>query len=146
MSIQSEITRLNTNVTNALSAISGKGVTVPADANSDDLAGLIGQIEAGGSGGGTTAPFEIYANSSLYLMGGSYSEVRVRAVVSDENCHIENCIIENLYLHAAPTVLFAQMSTFTNIYCAFSQSACNVEEWLSRFDSFAENIYYDQTL
>ena len=49
MSIQSEITRLNTNVTNALSAISGKGVTVPADANSDSLAGLIEQIEAGTS-------------------------------------------------------------------------------------------------
>jgi len=48
MSIQSEITRLRENVSNALQAISAKGVTVPEGANSDDLAALIGQIETGG--------------------------------------------------------------------------------------------------
>lgn len=53
MSIQSEITRLSGNVSNALDAIEAKGVTIPTGANSDDLANLIGQISGGGGGGGS---------------------------------------------------------------------------------------------
>lgn len=49
MSIQSEITRISGNVTNALAAIAAKGVIVPAGSNSDDLADLIALIEGGGS-------------------------------------------------------------------------------------------------
>jgi hypothetical protein len=37
-----------TNITNALTALAEKGVTVPAGANSGNLAGLIAAIEAGG--------------------------------------------------------------------------------------------------
>lgn len=51
MSVQSEITRLSGNVTAALSAIAGKGVTVPDGSNSDSLAALIESIQAGGGGG-----------------------------------------------------------------------------------------------
>lgn len=47
MSIQSEITRLSGNVSDALDAIEAKGVTIPSGANSDDLANLIGQISTG---------------------------------------------------------------------------------------------------
>ena len=56
MSVQSEITRLSDNVTAALAAIAGKGVTVPNGSNSNSLASLIAAIEAGGGGGGTAAP------------------------------------------------------------------------------------------
>lgn len=51
MSIQSEITRLQTNITAALAALAEKGVEVPAGANSNALAGLIAAIEAGGGSG-----------------------------------------------------------------------------------------------
>jgi len=54
MSIQSEITRLSGNVSDALDAIEAKGVTIPTGANSDDLANLIGQITGGGGGGSLT--------------------------------------------------------------------------------------------
>lgn len=47
MSVQSEITRLTTNVSNALDAIGAKGVLVPVNSNSDDLAELISQITCG---------------------------------------------------------------------------------------------------
>lgn len=50
MSIQSEITRISGNVSDALTAIANKGVTVPSGSNSDDLATLIGQIQTGGGG------------------------------------------------------------------------------------------------
>lgn len=47
MSIQSEITRISGNVSAALDAVAGKGVTVPAGSNSDDLALLIASIPQG---------------------------------------------------------------------------------------------------
>lgn len=50
MSIQSEITRLSGNVSDALDAIEAKGVTIPTGSNSDDLASLIAQISGGGGG------------------------------------------------------------------------------------------------
>lgn len=50
MSIQSEITRISGNVSDAFTAITNKGVTVPAGSTSDDLADLIGQISGGGGG------------------------------------------------------------------------------------------------
>lgn len=49
MSIATEISRISGNVSDALTAISNKGVTVPSGSNSDDLADLIGQIQQGGN-------------------------------------------------------------------------------------------------
>lgn len=50
MSIQSEITRLSGNVTDAFTAITAKGVTVPSGSTSDDLYSLIMQISGSGTG------------------------------------------------------------------------------------------------
>lgn len=44
MSIQSQIDRLTANVAAALEAVAAKGVTVPDNANSDNLAALIAAI------------------------------------------------------------------------------------------------------
>lgn len=54
MSISSEISRISGNVSDALTAIANKGVTVPSGANSDDLATLIAAIDTGGGGGTRT--------------------------------------------------------------------------------------------
>ena len=54
MSIQTQIDRISGNVSAALSAIAGKGVTVPDGSNSDALAELIASIEAGGGGDSVT--------------------------------------------------------------------------------------------
>lgn len=50
MSIQSEITRISGNVSDSLDAVAAKGVTVPANATSDDLPSLIRSIPQGSSG------------------------------------------------------------------------------------------------
>ena len=50
MGIQAQIDRIKNNVTRSLAKVSEKGVTVPADANSDDLEGLIDAITGGGGG------------------------------------------------------------------------------------------------
>ena len=52
MSISSEISRISGNVSDALTAIANKGVTVPSGSNSDDLADLIASIQTGGGSGG----------------------------------------------------------------------------------------------
>lgn len=51
MSISTEITRISGNVSDALTAIGAKGVTVPTGANSDDLATLITAIPTTSTGG-----------------------------------------------------------------------------------------------
>lgn len=49
MSVQSQIDRIDGNVKKALAKISEKGVSVAANANSDDLETLISAIETGGN-------------------------------------------------------------------------------------------------
>ena len=56
--LETKIDRIATAVTSALSALTAKGVTVPAGANVESLAALIEGIEAGGGGGGgSVEPF-----------------------------------------------------------------------------------------
>lgn len=50
MSISTEITKLNTNLTASYTACSNKGATLPASQNFDNLATCIGSIPSGGSG------------------------------------------------------------------------------------------------
>lgn len=50
MSIATEISRIAGNVSDSLTAVASKGVTVPAGSTSDDLAELIAQIQTGGGG------------------------------------------------------------------------------------------------
>lgn len=51
MSISTEITRISGNVSDALTAIGNKGVTIPSGSNSDDLATLITAIPTTSTGG-----------------------------------------------------------------------------------------------
>lgn len=51
MSIQSEINRISQNVSDSLTAVAAKGVTVPTGSTSDDLPDLIAAIPSGGGGG-----------------------------------------------------------------------------------------------
>lgn len=49
MSISSEISRISQNITDSLTAVANKGVTVPGGSTSDNLPNLISQISTGGS-------------------------------------------------------------------------------------------------
>jgi hypothetical protein len=77
MSIQSEINRIKGNVDDTLSALSGAGVAVPANANSDDLPALVNElgsavipVERGGTG--ATAVRDAAQNLSVpSLLGGT---------------------------------------------------------------------------
>lgn len=56
MSIASQITRINNNISNAYSACSAKGATMPSTQNSANLANCISSI-SGGSGGGSVTDY-----------------------------------------------------------------------------------------
>ena len=60
MSIQTEINRLRANVKNTLNAIAAKGVTVPSNSTSDNMAGLVAKINTL-----TTVEFELDENGYL---------------------------------------------------------------------------------
>ena len=73
--IETKIGRISTAVTSALSALTAKGVTVPAGANVESLAALIESIEAGGGdissifGRQTiTGTFTLASDSTSYIM------------------------------------------------------------------------------
>lgn len=73
MSIQSEITRLSGNVSDALTAIANKGVTIPTGSNSDDLATLIGQIQQGGQvPSGIKYSWEAWDDGAIDVSGYEY--------------------------------------------------------------------------
>ena len=87
MSIASEIQRLQTDSEAIASAISAKGVIVPAGSGYDDYATLIGQISTGGGGGGSL-PYDaqveyIAANGTQYINTGITPAYTSTAVVID---------------------------------------------------------------
>lgn len=65
MSIASQITRINNNISNAYSACSAKGATMPPAQNSANLANCISSITGGGGGGGSVTD---YLKQSLISM------------------------------------------------------------------------------
>ena len=83
MSISSEISRISQNVSDSLTAVGNKGVTVPSGSNSDDLPSLISQI---------TSPSDwlypasdLYPSSSVYPIGVAYGRVTVEALTITQN-------------------------------------------------------------
>ena len=79
MSIQSEVNRLKTNVSNSFAAVSEKGGTVAAGANSDDLAASIRTIPSGADlnfeiVGGTEQPTNPKENTIWVKTGTGFPE------------------------------------------------------------------------
>ena len=64
MSVQTEITRIESAKTAIATAIEGKGVTVPTGTKLDGLAALVESIEAGGGGGNIATGTLVYANNT----------------------------------------------------------------------------------
>ena len=77
MSVQDQINRIGGNITNALSAVAEKGVTVPEGSNSDNLADLIAEIQPSGEGG--TGGSDI----SLGLTGATVGQIAKITAVDD---------------------------------------------------------------
>jgi len=99
MSISSEITRISGNVSDALTAIGNKGVTVPSGSNSDDLADLIGAIT------GDLATKTITLNGSYSAeddQADGYSEVTVNVQGGASMTEVANTYGTELVITSAP--------------------------------------------
>lgn len=121
MSIATEISRIAGNVSDSLTAISNKGVTVPAGSNSDDLAGLIAQI----SGGSISISDEPNATGTTLVVTGDSSGGG--GVITQD---------ENGYLVLSPTGGGGGGgATQHSIYFEFSDST-----------NTTINVYYDDAL
>lgn len=80
MSIQSEITRISGNVSDALDAIAAKGVTVPSGSNSDDLATLIAQISSGSGGSVTVVETQDSHGGTIVSISGTTVTLQAKTV------------------------------------------------------------------
>lgn len=72
MTIASEITRIEGNISAAYTAASGKGATLPATENSDNLATCIGSIP---SGGGSSGKYQLLDRVIGVTSFGPYEEI-----------------------------------------------------------------------
>ena len=95
MSIASELTKLETDITNAYSAVQTKGGTIPINKNTNNLATAIGSISGGGGGKPEQSKTAIPSTSSQTILpdeGYTLSSVTVNAVTSsiDSDIKAEN--------------------------------------------------------
>lgn len=85
MSIETEISRIQTATTGIKTAIAGKGVTVPAGSQIDDLPALITSIPIGGEGGGTIKKVVITTPAPTTSSNGTYEFKLYDYVNSNDN-------------------------------------------------------------
>ena len=108
MSIQSEITRITNNVQDTITAIEETGVTVPADANSDDLPSLAAALanekqdkltgtegqfvgfDSSGAAVSVSAPTPVYRTVTLTTSAwaSNTQTVTVSGVLADETAQL----------------------------------------------------------
>lgn len=108
MSIASELTKLETDITNAYSTINTKGGTIPSNKNTDNLSAAINSIPSGGS---ATLITKTITENGTYKASDDdadgYSEVTVNVVPSSEyivtleNLHDSSTDIQNTYINSA---------------------------------------------
>lgn len=108
MSIASELTKLETDITNAYSTINTKGGTIPSNKNTNNLATAINSIPSGGS---ATLMTKTITENGTYNASDDdadgYSEVTVNVVPSSEyivtleNLHDRSTDFQNTYINSA---------------------------------------------
>lgn len=108
MSIASELTKLETDITNAYNAINTKGGTIPINKNTNNLATAISSISGGG--GATLITKTITENKTYNAQDDNadgYSQVTVNVIpsskytITTENLHDSSTDIQNVYINSA---------------------------------------------
>lgn len=74
MSIQSEVSRLQTAKSNLASAIESKGVAVPNSTKLDGYAALVNKIQTGGGSQTETVDVTFYVGNCQIVVAGTYAD------------------------------------------------------------------------
>ena len=119
MSVQSEITRLETAKSDIATAIANKGVTVPSGTKLDGMAALIGNIESGGVGVDIptcTIEFSGYKTSSIWngYLATVFENGEVKTVfncnIADSKTTIENVVCGTVFYACGVNILVSNVS------------------------------------
>mgnify|MGYP003289368868 CR=1 FL=1 len=109
MSISSELTKLNTNMQNAYTAVNNKGGTLPASQNMDNLATAIGSIPSGSSG---------YTELPSYQVVNGVASRRSGALTGNEFSNITSVGTYGLYMafeRCEELTGFVDLSSLTSV-------------------------------
>ena len=110
MTIASEITKLNTNLEAAYTAVDNKGGTLPASQNFDNLATAIGTISGGGGGSDTTdVPLTRISDDNGDEIGTWYMNFK------DANSNVFKVIVLDAQYRNASTQWCSVRDTITNL-------------------------------
>ncbi len=111
MSVQTEITRIESAKTAISTAIEGKGVTVPEGTKLDGLAALVASIEAGGA-----LPFEIKTGTFTFSENTTDAfSVQTDLDYSSSNKVLCAIFYETAYYSSAHPKLYFGMGIFTGV-------------------------------
>lgn len=136
MGIAKDLSRVKSNITAALAAISEKGVTVPDGSTSDALAELIASIEAGG--GGKFANGTITPATNISLGPGANFEIETGFL--SENKRV-NFVL--LLLNGA--VASGQYNTHFIGYQSDQGRSAIAYKTVSNTDARYDTMYYDSS-
>ena len=128
MGIATDLSRVKSNITAALSAIAEKGVTVPDGSTSDALAGLIASIQAGGGSanniiaGSFTLAESLTTGSPLYIdVTFHKNEFPLMYCVYEDSSNLEY----NDTSHTGARVMnIIAVLTYDNVVTRYKKTAC----------------------
>lgn len=126
MSVQTQIDRISGAVSAALTALSEKGVTVPAGTKVDGLADLIAAIEAGGGGSGSDTPTNVTLNFSWNAANSNYAPEVFYSYVNGNGSYAGGVYVAPYATSGSTTLTVAKKSTICIVCGRTSASLAGV--------------------
>lgn len=134
MSISTEIGRIEAAKSDIAAAISGKGVSVPANTKIDGMASLIGQIQTG-SGGGGGVPTTITAGDTPVALSNPYIYAATSTSYSTSGLSI---VINKAGTYKFRWITYGADGSSSRVYSKIMQNNIDKQEFNTTTDTINE--------